>query len=254
MDENELMVVSCPSCGQRFRVRQQSAGRAVKCPHCGQTVNVPLAAGSQGQAAAPAPAAPSQPAAPVQPPAPAQPLPQQPSTSQPAAGAAPTPAPSAPAPAFAVAPAGRTSSQQPIFDPASFPQPSQPTAKTETSQTEPQQEAANPFQAPAFDVASTTASGLPARRRYPALQIIRALYLVMACLVVLGWVLYMAVTLVFAARAGAVGAWFLVSLIPTASAAVTATLLVAIAEGIKLALDIQSNTLTTARNTSNRPD
>jgi hypothetical protein len=62
----------------------------------------------------------------------------------------------------------------------------------------------------------------------------------------------MAVTLVVASRAGAVGAWFLAALIPTASAAMGATLLVGIAEGIKLVVDIQSNTLIIARNTSDQ--
>ena len=51
---------------------------------------------------------------------------------------------------------------------------------------------------------------------------------------------------------GAVGVWFYASLLPTAGAAVGTTMLVATAEFIKLALDIQTNTLVTARATAGR--
>ena len=78
------------------------------------------------------------------------------------------------------------------------------------------------------------------------------IYLVMACLVASAWVLFMAGTLVIAAQSGAVGLWFRASLIPTVGAAVAATMLVAVAEMIKLALDVQANTLATARATTGR--
>ena len=212
MSEDDLMVVSCPTCRQRFRVRPQSAGRAVKCPHCAQPVAVPHANESSPKTASPAPASPT--------------------------AVAPSPSqaefqlgPPTPRPTAKKAP--QTQPTQAPFDPQ-------------------QQAEANPFQAPALDLTSASISGLPVKRRYPALQIIRMIYLVMACLVVLGWVLFMAGTLVIAAQAGAVGLWFRASLIPTVGAAVAATMLVAVAEMIKLALDVQANTLATARATTGR--
>lgn len=140
----------------------------------------------------------------------------------------------------------------PAFDPAAIqaaPQSPQPQASQPQRPAEPDP---NPFQASALEFAPTSVGGLPIKRRYPALQIIRVIYLVMACFVVVGWAIYLATTLVIAARVGAVGLWFFASLIPTASAAAAATVMVAVAELIKLALDVQSNTLATARNTSNR--
>ncbi len=235
MGEDDLMVVSCPSCTQRFRVRQQSAGRAVKCPHCEQAVQVPLLSN-----AAVEPAARSQQGFQLGPPTP--------QSTAAAAPMTPTPATSALGPTAAAVPG-------PVDDPASLQQPSQPALQTPATRPEPyppRQADPNPFQSPVPDLAPMSVSGLPAKRHYPALQIIRTIYLVMACLVVLGWVLFMAWTLVIAARAGAVGLWLGASIVPTASAATAATMLVAVAELIKLALDIQSNTLAAARNTADR--
>jgi hypothetical protein len=62
----------------------------------------------------------------------------------------------------------------------------------------------------------------------------------------------MGLTLVAAAKAGTVTKWFGDSIVITLSVAGAATLLVGTAEGIKLAFDIQSNTLATARNTADR--
>jgi len=45
--------VACPSCGTRFRVRPEVAGRAVRCSRCGQVFTMP-AAGGQKPARAPA--------------------------------------------------------------------------------------------------------------------------------------------------------------------------------------------------------
>ena len=71
---------------------------------------------------------------------------------------------------------------------------------------------------------------------------------------VVGWALFMVFSLVMAARAGGVVAWLFASLMYTLWAAFSATMLVGIAEFIKLMLDIQSNTLTTARNTAGRSE
>ena len=233
MDENELTVVSCPSCSQRFRVRSQSAGRAVKCPHCAQAVTVPISATAPKTQPAPQ----SQERFQLGPPT------TQPNMSAAPASGAPTPVPHA---ATATSP----TSAEPVFNPAAF-QPSQQAPQSHAAELEPgQQTDLNPFQSPTLEFAATPLGGLPAKRRYPALQIIRMVYLVMACLAVVGWAIYMAVTLVMAARIGAVGLWFFASLVPTASTAAAVTVMVAAAELIKLALDVQSNTLTTARNTS----
>ena len=220
MDEDELIVVACPSCNQRFRVRQQSAGRAVRCPHCSQAVNVPVSVSPPAQTPAPAtenfqlgPPTPAATSAAV------GPEPQRPATQLP---------PNSPS--------------QPAFDPPSFGQPARPQAAPGPQQTE-----ANPFQSPGVEIGPSSIGGLPARRRYPALQIIRTFYIVQAVLVVIGWAIYMVVSLIMASRIGAVQEWMWLALMVTAGVAFAATLLVAIAEVIKLAIDVQSNTLSTAR-------
>ncbi len=247
MDERELIVVSCPSCTQRFRVRRQSAGRAVKCPHCAQAVSVPVSTSSTAHSEATSQerfqlGPPPQPTSPA---APASNVSTSP-TAELSMPASSTPMPAA-APAFD--PAAIQAAPQSPQPQASQPQASQPQASQPQRPAEPDP---NPFQASALEFAPTSVGGLPIKRRYPALQIIRVIYLVMACFVLVGWAIYMATTLVIAARVGAVGVWFFASLIPTASAAAAATVMVAVAELIKLALDVQSNTLATARNTSNR--
>ena len=237
MDERELIVVSCPSCTQRFRVRRQSAGRAVKCPHCAQAVSVPVSTSSTAHSEAT-----SQERFQLGPP------PQPTSPAAPASNVSTSPTPELSMPASSTP----MPAAAPAFDPAAIqaaPQSPQPQASQPQRPAEPDP---NPFQASALEFAPTSVGGLPIKRRYPALQIIRVIYLVMACFVVVGWAIYLATTLVIAARVGAVGLWFFASLIPTASAAAAATVMVAVAELIKLALDVQSNTLATARNTSNR--
>jgi len=220
MDEDELIVVACPSCNQRFRVRQQSAGRAVRCPHCSQAVNVPVSVGPPAQMSAPA----------------AENFQLGPPTPQSTAAAV------VPEPQRSAAQVSPSSPPQPAFDPSSFVQPAQPQAAPGPQQTE-----ANPFQAPGVEIGPSSIGGLPARRRYPALQIIRTFYIVQAVLVVIGWAIYMVVSLILASRIGAVQEWMWMAVMVTAGAAFAATLLVAIAEVIKLAIDVQSNTLSTAR-------
>jgi predicted Zn finger-like uncharacterized protein len=209
MDEDELIVVSCPSCNQRFRVRQQSAGRAVRCPHCSQAVNVPVSVNPPSPTPAPA-----EENFQLGPPAPQ------------AAVAAVVPEPQRPA-----AEVSPTSPGQPARPQAA----AQPPAE------------ANPFQSPSVEIGPSSIGGLPAKRRYPALQIIRTFYLVLAALVVIGWAIYMVVSLILASRVGGVVAWMWMSMMVTAGVVFVATLLVAIAEVIKLAIDVQSNTLSTAR-------
>ena len=256
MSDEELMVVSCPTCNQRFRVRVQSAGRAVKCPHCAAAVSVPHAsspAASQGaqegfQLGPPKNQPPPQPAA----------APHSPTRPFSAAGATPLPDPatSADQPHVTAVPAG----VQTNIDPAAAGQPpsqmaSRSAAQNQAGTSDPYAKRTdpNPFSpSPSLELSTGTISGLPVRRRYPALQIIRVIYLVLAGLVAVGWALFMGFTLVLAAQAGAVVPWFFASLVPTGASAMTATMLVAIAEGIKLVLDIQSNTLVTARATAGR--
>jgi len=56
------ITLGCPSCGKRFRARDESAGKRVKCPYCAAAVPVPTA---EEAAAAGAPTAAIPPAAPA---------------------------------------------------------------------------------------------------------------------------------------------------------------------------------------------
>jgi hypothetical protein len=62
------ITLGCPSCGKRFRARDESAGKRVKCPYCAAAVAVPTAEEAAAQSAASPP--PQQPAAPAVTPAP----------------------------------------------------------------------------------------------------------------------------------------------------------------------------------------
>jgi hypothetical protein len=59
------ITLGCPSCGKRFRARDESAGKRVKCPYCAAAVSVPTA---EEAAAAGAPTAPLSPPSPPPPP------------------------------------------------------------------------------------------------------------------------------------------------------------------------------------------
>lgn len=65
------ITLGCPSCGKRFRAKDESAGKRVKCPHCGAPVSVPTPEESAAAGAPtmslpppPAPARPAKPSAP----------------------------------------------------------------------------------------------------------------------------------------------------------------------------------------------
>ncbi len=45
------ITLGCPSCGKRFKARDESAGKRVKCPYCGAPVTVPTAEESAAAAA-----------------------------------------------------------------------------------------------------------------------------------------------------------------------------------------------------------
>ena len=55
--ESQVMPITlgCPSCGKRFRARDESAGKKVKCPYCQAAVQVPT---PEESASAGAPTAP----------------------------------------------------------------------------------------------------------------------------------------------------------------------------------------------------
>ncbi|MDB5309915.1 MAG: ssp5 [Gemmataceae bacterium] len=91
------ITLGCPTCGKRFRARDESAGKRVKCPFCQAAVLVPSAEESQN-ASAPTDVVP------IPPPAPPAPPP---------AAAAPPPPPTRPAPAVEKEPA--------LFDVAKVP-------------------------------------------------------------------------------------------------------------------------------------
>lgn len=88
------ITLGCPSCGKRFKARDESAGKRVKCPYCGAAVTVPTAE-EAAVASAPTMAIPPVPPVPAAPPPPAS---ARPSTlldsgPVPAPGARPAPAP-----------------------------------------------------------------------------------------------------------------------------------------------------------------
>jgi hypothetical protein len=66
------ITLGCPSCGKRFRARDESAGKRVKCPYCAAAVPVPTA---EEAAAAGAPTAALPPPPPAAPPGRAAPAP-----------------------------------------------------------------------------------------------------------------------------------------------------------------------------------
>ncbi|TWT84530.1 hypothetical protein CA13_60090 [Planctomycetes bacterium CA13] len=96
---------------------------------------------------------------------------------------------------------------------------------------------------------------LPARREYPVLDAIRVLYKVLAYVVVALAVIYLLVMTVLTIRSGQPWWSIIVLAIPVLIGAIAscATLL-ALSESIKLALDIQSNTLVTANAVQPRDD
>jgi hypothetical protein len=51
------ITLGCPSCGKRFRARDESAGKKVKCPYCQSAVQVPPPEESAGEPPAPPPPA-----------------------------------------------------------------------------------------------------------------------------------------------------------------------------------------------------
>lgn len=74
------ITLGCPSCGKRFRARDESAGKKVKCPYCQAAVSVPTAeeSATAGAPTAPLPPPPGSsmsPAVPPPRPAPPRPLP-----------------------------------------------------------------------------------------------------------------------------------------------------------------------------------
>lgn len=116
---------------------------------------------------------------------------------------------------------------------------------------------ANPYMGPAFATPAAKYSGdLPEFRKYPALNVIRIVLLVLAALIAFGWAIMVvgaivAIVLTASRSAEAATGAAGISLIYLAgsffSGAITICLLVAFSEMIKVVLDIQSNTLAAAR-------
>ncbi|MFO0939867.1 MAG: hypothetical protein U0930_03790 [Pirellulales bacterium] len=106
-------------------------------------------------------------------------------------------------------------------------------------------------------IRSTTESDLPIARRYIALTIVRYALIVLAVLEGLGWLIMsviMLIALAATSKAETAGASATIALLYVAGTffggAIVCCLLVAASELIKLAMDIQSNTLATARRRS----
>lgn len=130
------ITLGCPSCGKRFRARDESAGKKVKCPYCQAAVSVPAADESGAGAPPPPPPAPAfEPDLPVTrpavPPRPAPAVrPKPPETPAPAVSSpedwgslpghsAPTaPVPTAPSRPFAAAPPTLNLEPEPAPNPA----------------------------------------------------------------------------------------------------------------------------------------
>ena len=99
------ITLGCPSCGKRFRARDESAGKKVKCPYCQAAVSVPTSdeAAAAGAPTAPLPDSGSLPAAPARASAAPPPRPRPPPPAAPVVvsgdwGALPTSPPPAPPP------------------------------------------------------------------------------------------------------------------------------------------------------------
>jgi hypothetical protein len=124
------ITLGCPSCGKRFRARDESAGKRVKCPYCGAPVSVPTSQES-AVASAPTDAIPAPASKPVPPaPPPGRPVP--PPAPAPVATTADwgaKPAESSPPNPFggdATKSAGRPASPKPAAKPAARPFPGSP--------------------------------------------------------------------------------------------------------------------------------
>src|SRR5262245_1798800 len=137
------ITLGCPSCGKRFRARDESAGKKVKCPYCQAAVQVPTPeeSASAGAATAPLPGAPgsapafsfSPPAAPPKPPpSGTRPVPSPPVVASPADwGALPTSPAQPPEPERAPPPPARGAKAKPAAPkPAAKPVRPAPAEKT----------------------------------------------------------------------------------------------------------------------------
>lgn len=135
------ITLGCPSCGKRFRARDESAGKRVKCPYCQAAVPVPTAEESASAGAPTAPLPPPPPAFepdPLPPPPPPRPgpsrqiprpkLPEPPAPvaspddwgALPGSPGATAPVPTAPPRPFA-SPTPRVDAPEPEPEPAPFP-------------------------------------------------------------------------------------------------------------------------------------
>jgi hypothetical protein len=112
------ITLGCPSCGKRFRARDESAGKRVKCPYCSAPVSVPTSSES-AVAAAPTDALPKTPAVPAPPPGRPVPPPAGDSSlpnpfGSDATGASPFPSSTKSAPRSAPAPAAAKAAPRPF--------------------------------------------------------------------------------------------------------------------------------------------
>jgi hypothetical protein len=150
------ITLGCPSCGKRFRARDESAGKRVKCPYCSAPVSVPTPEESAA-ASAPTDALPKPPTNPGSlPPLPGRPVPapQPASVASPADwGAPPSSSSEAPLPnpfaTDATGPASRPSTTKPVPKPApkststkAVPTPSRPFGASAAGEESPEQLAA----------------------------------------------------------------------------------------------------------------
>ncbi|NND96794.1 MAG: hypothetical protein HKN47_05625 [Pirellulaceae bacterium] len=245
MNENDVFEVQCGTCNTDFRVKAKAAGKTIRCPHCQNPCELPTMQeimAAQGIE----PGAESNPAGDT------------------AAAGAPNPAGPAPAGGaakenpfqFAAAASGGSSKPAgglPDFGAKTGPTKKSGPAKKKQPAKSPAKEP-NPFEAPAATgtVSSTgTAKGLPAKRVYPALQFMRTVYYGLACFVGLGWSLFIIGSLyVVVQMGGGYMAWAIQAFTTTIGTAVMMGTLIAFAEMIKLAMDVQDNTLATAHSTA----
>ncbi len=150
------ITLGCPSCGKRFRARDESAGKKVKCPYCQAAVQVPTADEAASSAAPtaslPLPPPPSVAARSAPPPRPLPPPPAPVVASPDDWGALPTGPNRSAQPSLSLPPAAPPPPPEPLFPPAlpgpgargakDRPKPARPKARESAADQSPEQIAA----------------------------------------------------------------------------------------------------------------
>lgn len=214
------MFITCPKCNRKLKVPDDAHGRTLNCPACKSKIAI---ANKPPKAVEPPP------------PAPAPKPPQKPLFDDDDFNFKPAPPPT---PQVSLDSIGLS---EPVSDPIGRAFHNyDPTKDQPISQNEPSR--------------SLPSSNLPTSRRYVALTIVRYALIILAILEGIGWLIAsasMVIALFMSSKADNAGATAFVAIMYVAATffggAIVCCLLVAGSELIKLAMDIQSNTLEAAR-------